>query len=320
MSPPEVRTRVSAASLAAGVDDKGRKQSGLVARLLGSGTAGILELLLFHPVDTITKRLTVFESRVIVPGKTMQNLNIAIFKDKANSGMMAKYASLFPGITFGAAYKVLQRVYKFGGQPFVRDAMHKYMGKDFENAVGKRHAKTLIYATAGSIMGVGEIILLPLDVLKIKAQTNPESLRGRGIVRIIQEEGWHLYRGAGWTAARNAPGSFALFGGSAFVKEYVLKLESYSHATFLQDSLASVAGAVASITVAQPLDVIKTRIQKRDFGDKTSGVRIVTDLISKEGFGAFFKGLTPKLVVVGPKLVFAFVVAQQAMAFFAERF
>jgi hypothetical protein len=29
---------------------------------------------------------------------------------------MRKVASLFPGVGFGAAYKVLQRVYKFGGQ------------------------------------------------------------------------------------------------------------------------------------------------------------------------------------------------------------
>jgi hypothetical protein len=49
-------------------------------------------------------------------------------------------------------------------------------------------------------------------------------------------------RGASWTAARNAPGSFALFGGSAWVKESVFKLEKYSDATFMQDSLASVAG------------------------------------------------------------------------------
>lgn len=41
-------------------------------------------------------------------------------------------------------------------------------------------------------------------------------------------------RGASWTAARNAPGSFALFGGSAFVKDRVFKLEKYSDATFMQ--------------------------------------------------------------------------------------
>lgn len=61
-----------------------------------------------------------------------------------------------------------------------------------------------------SLIGIGEIILLPLDVLKIKRQTNPETFRGRGVFRIVADEGMGLYRGAGWTAARNAPGSFAV--------------------------------------------------------------------------------------------------------------
>lgn len=52
--------------------------------------------------------------------------------------------------------------------------------------------------------------LLPLDALKIKRQVNPEAFRGRGVVRIFMEEGTTLYRGWGWTMARNAPGSFAV--------------------------------------------------------------------------------------------------------------
>lgn len=60
------------------------------------------------------------------------------------------------------------------------------------------------------MIGIGEIVLLPLDVLKIKRQTNPEAFRGRGLFKIIADEGMGLYRGAGWTAARNAPGSFAV--------------------------------------------------------------------------------------------------------------
>ena len=43
---------------------------------------------------------------------------------------------------------------------------------------------------AGSIIGIGEIILLPLDVLKIKRQTNPEAFRGRGVFRIVADEGF----------------------------------------------------------------------------------------------------------------------------------
>lgn len=64
--------------------------------------------------------------------------------------------------------------------------------------------------TCDSLIGIGEIVLLPLDVLKIKRQTNPEAFRGRGLFKIISDEGMGLYRGAGWTAARNAPGSFAV--------------------------------------------------------------------------------------------------------------
>lgn len=64
--------------------------------------------------------------------------------------------------------------------------------------------------TYSSLIGIGEIVLLPLDVLKIKRQTNPEAFRGRGVLRIVRDEGFGLYRGWGWTAARNAPGSFAV--------------------------------------------------------------------------------------------------------------
>jgi len=57
---------------------------------------------------------------------------------------------------------------------------------------------------------------------QILHQTNPGSLQGRSFLDIAQQEGLRkLYRGALWTALRNAPGSFALFGGNALVKEQV---------------------------------------------------------------------------------------------------
>ena len=170
-------------------------------------------------------------------------------------------------------------------------------------------------ATAGSLTGIGEVVLLPLDVLKIKRQVNPDAFRGRGVVRIFMEEGTTLYRGWGWTVARNAPGSFAvgffptpaalpfvlrvrttqLFGASAVTKDYVLGVSDYSKATWTQNFVASVAGAIASITVAAPLDTIKTRIQNANFEQKTRGTTIVRDLLRDEGAMALFKGLTPKV-------------------------
>lgn len=104
-----------------------------------------------------------------------------------------------------------------------------------------------------------KVALLPLDQLKIKAQTNPASLAGRGVADIFVKEGRGLYRGAGWTAARNAPGSFALFGGASVVKEYVFRLEQPRDATLFQAFVASIAGAVSRcVDVWWPVRVVDT--------------------------------------------------------------
>ncbi|KAJ6439618.1 nuclear pore protein (Nic96) [Purpureocillium lavendulum] len=270
--------------------------------MLATGSAGIAELAVFHPVDTIAKRLMSNQTRVA----SASQLNQVIFKDKASAPLGRKFFSLFPGLGYAAGYKVLQRIYKYGGQPVARDYLAQHYGKDFESAFGKKTGKAIMHSTAGSLIGIGEIVLLPLDVLKIKRQTNPEAFKGRGVLRIVRDEGFGLYRGWGWTAARNAPGSFALFGGSAFAKEYLFQLQDYNKASWFQNFVASIAGASASLVVSAPLDVIKTRIQNRNFDNPESGFRILTNMARNEGFSSFFKGLVPKLLMTGPKLVFSF--------------
>jgi hypothetical protein len=232
------------------------------ARILGSAIAGVSELSLFHPVDTVAKRLMSTETKLVVlssPSSTALNLNHAIFKESYNQNPFSKVGSLFPGIGFGAVYKILQRVYKFGGQPVVKEKLSRHYGTEFEQRFGRENGRTLLSATAGSMIGIGEVLLLPLDALKVKAQTAPEQLKGRGVIDIFRTEGLGLYRGAGWTVARNAPGSFALFGGNSAAKTYMGVGEDGAKATWTQDAIASSAGAIASISVAQPLDVIKVR-------------------------------------------------------------
>lgn len=284
------------------------KDSG-TARILGSGTSGIAELLIFHPVDTVAKRLMSNKNKV-----SFSTLSPIIFRDHASAPLARKFFSLFPGL----GYKVAQRVYKFGGQPWFNDLINKHYKSNFTNTFGERKGKMMMQATAGSLTGIGEVVLLPLDALKIKRQVNPEAFRGRGFVRIFMEEGTTLYRGWGWTMARNAPGSFALFGASAVTKEYVLGVTDYSRATWTQNFIASIAGAVASITIAAPLDTVKTRIQNANFERKVSGIQVVKELVKNEGPTAFFKGLTPKILVVGPKLVFSYTLAQSLIPLFSK--
>jgi len=72
-------------------------------------------------------------------------------------------------------------------------------------------------------------------------------------------------------------------------------LSDYNKATWFQNFIASIAGASASLLVSAPLDVVKTRIQNRNFENPESGFRIVGSMIKNEGFTSFFKGLVPKV-------------------------
>jgi hypothetical protein len=202
----------------------------------------------------------------------------------------------------------------------IDELLRENFTSSFNSIFGVKYGNSLIAASAGSIIGVGEVLLLPFDVMKIKAQTNPASLKGQGILELLRSNGLGLWSGAGWTALRNAPGSFALFGASSLVYDFVFGLEDKRKANFIQTSTASLAGSIASIIVSAPFDVIKTRIQREDFGVSQRGIgrRIVKNMIEKEGIRSFFKGLMPKLFVVGPKLVFSFTIAQLLMVKFDE--
>merc|ERR1712178_251184 len=287
--------------------DTAMKRGGslLLPRLLGSGLAGVCELSVFHPVDTVAKRLMTSKQQF-----QLAKANEILFRGQTGS-LGARLSSLFPGLGFAGLYKISQRTYKFGLQPVLYEAID-------QSPVGSKiQSKALKSAIAGSMLGAGEVALLPLDVLKIKAQTNPESLQKRSLATILREQSGALYRGAGWTAARNIPGSFALFGGNTLARQ-MMGVEQ-GKASIAQTFATSMCGAVASLAISQPLDVVKTRIQQVSFSDTPKGTVIVRDLIKHEGFGAFFKGFTPKVLAVGPKLVFSFTIAQQLIQFMENR-
>jgi hypothetical protein len=163
-------------------------------------------------------------------------------------------------------------VYKFGGQPVVKNAVQQGLGGLMSNFWCE--------AIAGSLVGAGEVVLLPLDALKIKMQASPEAAK-KGVVATLREEGFrNLYKGTLWTIARNVPGSFALFGASALVKERVFGLTGAHRkkATLAQHFVASLAGSVASIVVSSPMDTIKVS-HLPGFSSVSSSPSGLTDVI-----------------------------------------
>lgn len=294
---------------------------------LGAACSGVLEIAIFHPVDTVAKRLMSNTEPVftkLVPASAgaeatvhkcstaegMQRLKSVVFREHAGQSVFNKWKSLYPGVGFGATYKIMQRTYKFSMQPILKDYFAENHGKSFRAAFGDKGGRDMMHACAGACVGLGEVALLPVDALKIKAQVNPESLKGRGVFTIFREEGFRkLYRGWNWTAIRNMPGSFALFGSTSVVYSWVFNTDRHN-ATIGQIFAASLCGGVSSIAISSPMDVIKTRVQNRAFSDPRTGMALVRDLVREEGVHAFFKGLTPKIGLIGPKLIFSWTVAQ----------
>jgi len=282
--------------------------------LIGAATSGVLEIAIFHPVDTVGKRLMTNREPIFTKERSFfQGLRAAhsiVLRDAAQKSIVGQFFSLYPGVGFGAVYKILQRTYKFAGQPIMRSALRAKYGDAVDKKLGKKSGRDMLNAFAGSLIGLGEVVLLPFDTLKIRAQTNPDALKGKGLYDIFVKEGGSLYRGWNWTACRNIPGSFLLFGVNSFIYTRVFGTtgpkDSPLHAIFM----ASACGAVASIVCTNPLDVIKTRVQSRAADDPRSGAVLVKDLLRDEGPTAFFKGVTPKTLLIGPKLIFSFFVAQ----------
>ncbi|KPA84261.1 putative mitochondrial mitochondrial carrier protein (MCP13) [Leptomonas pyrrhocoris] len=299
----------------------------------GATFAGMCEIIIFHPFDTVAKRLMSYHHRVVdltSPAATWRNLDHVVFGKlkehytDATTGAVRHISSMerlkhmYPGSSYAVAYKVLQRIMKFAGQPYMRDYLHVHHSNVFfkkdtrtgEYVRGGRGAMTL-EATAGCLVGVCEIVLLPFDRMKVLNQTNKAAVHSRNMFSVILTEGvGKLYAGALTTAVRNATGSFLLFGGTAFTKEYVFQLENYRDATFAQNIAASTVGGCVGVFFTSPMDVIKTRIQSQRLTDKMSGWQVFVSTVRREGFAAFYKGITPKMITTAPRLVFSYTMTQ----------
>lgn len=258
---------------------------------LAGSMAGAMEIAVCHPWDTSAKRLIVNREALAPVGrkfaeefaadawsvgrkKSMSDASAAaigawrvILGDAAKPGTPAgrRLGALYPGVGYAMGYKACQRAFQYTVQPLLAARLDRT--EVFRTVFASRE-RTCRHAVAGAIMGTGEILLLPLDSLKVRAQTGTLPT-GHGLTRtlsIFAAEGVEgAWRGWRWVAARNAVGSFSFFGGAALMKEYALGLEEkdFSRATVSQNLMASSVGASTSVLISSPFDAVKTRLQRQ---------------------------------------------------------
>lgn len=156
---------------------------------------------------------------------------------------------------------------------------------------------TVLLLTAACTAGfITSFVVAPIERIKVMMQASSAYRNEWHCLTVILEtEGWQglFSRGLGPTLAREIP-SYGLYFWSYgwLTGSSMLDLGALSPLVF-----GAMAGMAAWIPV-YPIDVVKTRIQNTAGvrGEQESAWQVMRQVYSEGGVGAFFDGLTPKLL------------------------
>ncbi|XP_065350398.1 mitochondrial thiamine pyrophosphate carrier-like [Cloeon dipterum] len=167
-------------------------------------------------------------------------------------------------------------------------------------------------ATSGA---VSRALTQPLDVLKIRFQLQVEPTAGRetakskyrGVLQatrlVVKEEGVSAL----WKGHIPAQGLSLLYGASQFytyelLTHYACDLKFNPAAFWVHFTCGALSGCSACF-ITNPLDVVRTRLIAQGEPKIYSGMTSAfTAIVRKEGFLAFYKGLTPSLILIAPQI------------------
>lgn len=149
----------------------------------------------------------------------------------------------------------------------------------------------------------------PLDVPKYRNAAH-------ATYTVVKEEGiGALYRGVSLTALRQGTNQAVNFTAYTEFKSLLQSWQSAYHNKELPSYqtmfIGLISGAMGPLSNA-PIDTIKTRLQKtpgQPGETAMSRIRVIaSDMFKQEGFHAFYKGITPRIMRVAPGQAVTFTV------------
>ncbi|CDH53907.1 succinate fumarate mitochondrial transporter [Lichtheimia corymbifera JMRC:FSU:9682] len=287
-----------------------KKPTSLLTHLVAGGSAGFMEACTCHPLDTVKVRMQLSRNH---GAKKLGFLGVGA-KIVRNESFWALYKGL-GAVVSGIVPKMAIRFSSF--------ELYKSWMAD---ANGKVSTTGVFFAglAAGTTEAVA--VVSPMDLVKIRLQAQRHSLMDpletpkyksapHALLTIIKEEGFRaLYKGVGLTALRQATNQAANFTAYQELKHLGKKIQKVDELPSYQTLvIGGISGAMGPLSNA-PIDTIKTRIQKSTklTGSGWERVKFVSnEIYTKEGFRAFYKGLTPRVLRVAPGQAVTFVVYEK---------
>eukprot|EP00128_Syssomonas_multiformis_P005983 Colp12_sorted_trinity150504_noHs@12573 len=295
-----------------------QKAKSPLLHLLAGGSAGLIESLSCHPLDTIKTRMQL--SRNV--GKRAGPFSTGADIVRKEGGR-----ALYKGLTAVVSGIVPKMAIRFSSFEWYKELMTDKNGK----------LPTSKVFLAGLMSGVTEAVAVvtPMEVVKIRLQAQRHSMQDphdvpkyKGTLHaaftIVREEGLGaLYKGVIPTVLRQATNQAVNFTGYQEIKKYwcayqgVTDLQPWQH--FLTGAISGAMGPLAN----SPIDVIKTRLQKQRTipgqAPKYNGVwGTITTMLKEEGIAAFYKGLSPRLMRIVPGQAITFTVYEKVSTFLTD--
>ncbi|KAH8902507.1 mitochondrial carrier [Coniochaeta sp. PMI_546] len=275
----------------------------------------MMEALVCHPLDTIKVRMQL-SRRGRQPGMPKRGFirtGAEIVKRETPLGLYKGLGAVMTGIVPKMAIR------------FTSFEAYKQLLADKKTGNVSGQATFVAGLAAGVTEAVA--VVTPMEVIKIRLQAQHHSMAdpldvpkyrnaAHALYTVVKEEGvGALYRGVSLTALRQGSNQAVNFTAYTYFKEALRKwqpqYDSGNLPSYQTTLIGLVSGAMGPLSNA-PIDTIKTRLQKMPAEAGTTALqritRIASDMFKQEGFHAFYKGITPRIMRVAPGQAVTFTV------------
>eukprot|EP01133_Synstelium_polycarpum_P018079 gene18079-21605_t len=271
--------------------------------MVAGAVAGTADVWACHPLDRIKTQLQ------NSPGKSIYGtFKDIVSKGKGFSGgVFALYEGILP-MTAEAVFKVGIRYFAFSWftEQYARATNDGRPLKDpfVANLLGG--------AFAGTVESF--IVVIPCELLKVRHMTQEHNRSFSHVMRdVIKEEGFTgLYKGGSATLLRQITNHMVRFPTFYAITDYLKDGQHDRKLPVLHNLAAGALAGTASTLFNNPLDTIKTRMQKQ--GQNLTTTQVIRSIYADGGMKAYWAGCLPRILRVAPGQAITWAVVEKVTA------
>lgn len=259
--------------------------------------AGVSEISVMYPLDVVKTRIQLQSGKSVGPD-FYHGMMDCFRKIIRNEG----FSRLYRGIEAPILMEAPKRAIKFSA--------NDSWGIFYRDLFGVTETTQSLSILAGASAGATEsFVVVPFELIKIRMQDRASAHKYTSmvdcVVKTVKAEGpLALYNGLESTMWRHVLWNAGYFGCVFQVRELLPKAKTKTR-QMVYDLCSGVIGGTVGTLLNTPMDVVKSRIQN---SPKVAGSvskynwawPAIRTVAKEEGFGALYKGFTPKVLRLGP--------------------